>query len=141
MIENDCFQGHGVEIKLPDDTAFLKVAETLTRMGISATDHDTLYQTCHILHRGGRYAIVHFKEMYSLDGRYSTLSEDDIARRNYIAHLLDTWGLVTIINPESVEFKSKRNLRVIPYKEKANWSLEPKYSFHRRNRPTESVER
>lgn len=132
--ESDPFEGHGVEVELSQEGSFLKVAETLTRIGISATDHDTLYQTCHIFHRGGRYAIVHFKELYSLEGRYSTLSEEDVARRNYIVHLLNSWGLLKVIDSSKIETQSKKSVRVIPFKDKADWVLESKYSFRRRNK-------
>lgn len=128
MYKEDIFDGHGVEVLLIDDS-FLKVAETLTRIGIASKEHNILYQSCHILHKKGRYAIVHFKELYSLDGKYSSLSEDDVSRRDSIAKLLQDWGLVKIANERDLKSFSMRGIRVIPHGEKAKWTLSPKYKF------------
>ena len=128
MIIEDVFNGHGVEVSLVDNS-FLKIAETLTRIGIASRDHNVLFQSCHILHKKGRYAIVHFKEMYSLDGKYSTLSDEDISRRDSIARLLQDWGLLKIVNERNLKPFGMRGIRVISHDEKDEWSLEPKYRF------------
>ena len=121
-----------VEIKLKNDGDFLKVMETLTRIGIKyydANDEKTLSQSCHILHKKGKYYIVHFKEMFMLDGKKSTLDENDIARRNTICRLLDEWGLVEIVNPSMIEIpqSSLKNIKVVKYSDKKNWNLEHLY--------------
>jgi len=113
----------------PDD--FLKIKETLTRIGVSSKkEHNTLYQSCHILHKQGRYFIVHFKELFMLDGKPSNFSEDDIGRRNTIATLLSDWGLLTIVDELQAEIKtSLRQIKIISHKDKNEWSLESKYSI------------
>lgn len=126
-----------VEVRLPTENqeerdAFLKVRETLTRIGIaSRRDTNTLYQTCHILSKRGRFFICHFKSLFVLDGRDNNLSDGDIARQNRIAHLLSDWGLVTIVDPAMVDepIASMGNLKVIPHRDKAEWSLLPKYQI------------
>lgn len=128
MYKEDVFGGHGVEVII-DSSSFLKVAETLTRIGIAARDHNVLFQSCHILHKKSRYAIVHFKELYSLDGKYSTLSDEDISRRDSIAKLLQDWKLIQIVNDRDLKPFSMRGIRVIHHTEKSNWTLEPKYRF------------
>ncbi|NBP70287.1 MAG: translation repressor protein, partial [Cytophagia bacterium] len=97
---SDIFKGVGVEITLDDEDAFLKVRETLTRIGVSSRKEKVLYQSCHILHKQGRYVILHFKELFALDGKPSTITENDIQRRNAIANLLEEWGLVKILKDE-----------------------------------------
>jgi len=113
----------------PDD--FLKIKETLTRIGVSSKkEHNTLYQSCHILHKQGRYFIVHFKELFMLDGKPSNFTEDDIGRRNTIATLLSDWGLLTIVDELQAEIKtSLRQIKIISHKDKNEWSLESKYSI------------
>ena len=112
----------------PDD--FLKVQETLTRIGVATPDGKTLYQSCHILHKRGKYYIVHFKELFALDGVGKSLSEDDIARRNTITTLLADWGLVMICHPERLIPKAPmKEIKVIPYKEKDKWNLRVKYQI------------
>lgn len=113
----------------PDD--FLKIKETLTRIGVSSKkEHNTLYQSCHILHKQGRYFIVHFKELFMLDGKPSNFSEDDIGRRNTIATLLSDWGLLTIVDELQAEIKtSLRQIKIISHRDKNEWSLESKYSI------------
>lgn len=128
MYKEDIFDGHGVEVILIEES-FLKVAETLTRIGIASKEHNVLYQSCHILHKKGRYAIVHFKELYSLDGKYSSLSDDDVSRRDSIAKLLQDWGLIKIANEKNLKQFSMRGIRVIPHGDKDNWVLSPKYRF------------
>ena len=118
-----------VSLREPDD--FLKIKETLTRIGISSKrDENTLFQSCHILHKQGRYFIVHFKELFLLDGKPSNLTENDLQRRNTISALLSDWGLLTILN----EAKAKscaplKQIKIISHKEKMNWKLESKYSI------------
>lgn len=119
-----------LEITLPNDDDFLKIKETLTRIGIASKKDKTLYQSCHILHKRGRYYIVHFKELFMLDGRPSKFTEDDMARRNMIAVLLKEWGLVNIINTEAVNalLASTNQIKIISYKEKSEWVLNSKYT-------------
>lgn len=117
-----------VTLKEPDD--FLKVRETLTRIGVASRKDNKLYQSCHILHKQGRYFIVHFKELFLLDGKPSNLLENDIHRRNTIATLMSDWGLITIldnINPEHIA--PLRQIKVIPHKDKSLWELCPKYNI------------
>ena len=112
----------------PDD--FLKVKETLTRIGVASRRDNKLYQSCHILHKQGRYFIVHFKELFLLDGKKSNLEENDIARRNTIATLMSDWGLVTIDNKESIQpVAPLRQIKILAFKEKDNWELCPKYNI------------
>jgi hypothetical protein len=113
----------------PDD--FLKIKETLTRIGVaSKKDHNTLFQSCHILHKQGRYFIVHFKELFMLDGKPSNFTEDDIGRRNTIATLLSDWGLLTIVDELQAEVKtSLRQIKIISHRDKVEWNLESKYSI------------
>jgi len=120
-----------LEITLNEPDDFLKVRETLTRIGVaSRKETNKLYQSCHILHKQGRYFIVHFKELFLLDGKPSNLTENDLQRRNTIATLLSDWGLVTIVNPTQVQVKAPlRQIKIIPHKEKANWQLLPKYNI------------
>ena len=119
-----------LEITLTEPDDFLKVRETLTRIGVSSRRDNTLYQSCHILHKQGRYFIVHFKELFLLDGKKSNLEENDILRRNTIALLLQDWGLVDIQNKDMVKDSAPmRQIKIISYKEKANWNLQPKYNI------------
>lgn len=120
-----------VEIELPNDESFLKIKETLTRIGIASRKDKKLYQSCHILHKQGRYFIVHFKELFMLDGKINNFSEEDKARRNTIANLLDEWGLAVIVNPEMTEgpVAPLSQVKVLPYKEKGEWELVTKYSI------------
>lgn len=118
-----------VTLNEPDD--FLKVRETLTRIGVASRKDKKLYQSCHILHKQGRYFIVHFKELFLLDGKKSNLEENDIARRNTIAQLMSDWGLITIDNGSgAVEpLAPMRQIKIIPYREKNDWELCPKYNI------------
>ena len=129
-MEEDLFRGCGVEIKLASDDMFLKIKETLTRVGIASRKDNTLYQSCHILHKRGRYAIVHFKELFILDGKQSTFEEEDIARRNVIAGLICQWGLADLVNPDELpENKSALSqVKILSHKEKSDWTLVSKYS-------------
>ena len=123
-----------VEITLREKDDFLKVRETLTRIGIASRKDMTLYQSCHILHKQGKYYIVHFKELYALDGKQTNLSENDIARRNTIATLMSDWGLISIDNKGKAEpLAPLRQIKIIPFKEKNNWELCPKYNIGNKN--------
>lgn len=113
----------------PDD--FLKVRETLTRIGVSSRKEKVLYQSCHILHKQGHYYIVHFKELFALDGKPSNISENDIQRRNAIAKLLEEWGLIKILNPKLLEdnIAPLHQIKIISFKEKDEWDLIAKYNI------------
>lgn len=123
-----------VEVKLIEEDDFLKVRETLTRIGVASKKEKTLYQSCHILHKQGRYFIVHFKELFALDGKPSNLSESDIARRNTIANLLQEWGLVAVVNTSVSEnpIAPISQIKVLPHKEKDEWELVAKYNIGRK---------
>lgn len=117
-----------VTLNEPDD--FLKVRETLTRIGVASRKEKKLYQSCHILHKQGRYFIVHFKELFLLDGKKSNLDELDIARRNTIATLISDWGLITIAEEQRARpLAPLRQIKIIPFKEKPQWELSPKYNI------------
>ncbi len=119
-----------VEVKLRSPDDFLKVRETLTRIGVASRSENKLYQSCHILHKQGRYYIVHFKELFLLDGKESNFSDNDVQRRNKITKLLSDWGLIEIVNETLVEDASSiSQIKIIPYKEKGEWELVPKYSI------------
>ena len=131
-MDNNIFNNCGVEVLLDDDDAFLKVRETLTRIGVSSKKDKILYQSCHVLHKQGRYFIIHFKELFALDGKPTDISENDLARRNAIAKLLSEWGLIKIVNSNQVEnpppiFLSQ--VKIISHKEKRDWELVPKYQI------------
>ena len=117
-----------VTIKQPDD--FLKVRETLTRIGVASRKDKTLFQSCHILHKQGKYYIVHFKELFALDGKKATLSDNDIQRRNTIAVLLQDWNLIDIVKKADAENKAPLSqIKVLPFKEKKEWNLSAKYNI------------
>ena len=117
-----------VGLKEPDD--FLKVRETLTRIGVASRKEKKLYQSCHILHKQGRYYIVHFKELFALDGKFANFSENDIERRNTIAQLLSDWGLITILNKENAQNKAPLSqIKVLAFKDKNDWDLQAKYNI------------
>lgn len=120
-----------VEVSLNEQDDFLKVRETLTRIGVSSRKEKVLYQSCHILHKQGRYYLVHFKELFGLDGKPSNLTDNDIQRRNAIATLLEEWGLLTILNPKVVEdnLAPLHQIKIISFKEKDEWELVTKYSI------------
>ena len=120
-----------VEVSLNEQDAFLKVRETLTRIGVSSRKEKVLYQSCHILHKQGRYYIVHFKELFALDGKPSNISENDIQRRNAIANLLEEWGLVKILNRKVIEdnIAPLHQIKIISFKEKDDWNLIAKYNI------------
>ena len=117
-----------VTLKEPDD--FLKVKETLTRIGVASKKSNTLFQSCHILHKQGKYYIVHFKELFALDGKQTDLNEDDISRRNTIAKLLAEWDLVSVVNETQVDpADSMSSIKVIPFNQKSEWELVAKYNI------------
>ena len=120
-----------VEVSLNEQDDFLKVRETLTRIGVSSRKEKVLYQSCHILHKQGKYYITHFKELFALDGKPSNISENDIQRRNAIANLLEEWGLVTILNKELMKdnIAPLHQVKIISFKEKNDWQLITKYNI------------
>ena len=123
-----------VEVLLEEEDDFLKVKETLSRIGIASRKDKKLFQSCHILHKQGRYYIVHFKELFLLDGKPSDLSENDIARRNTIINLLLEWGLVSLVNAEELEPVAPMNqVKILRYDEKDEWELCPKYNIGNKN--------
>ena len=120
-----------IEVTLNEQDDFLKVRETLTRIGVSSRKEKVLYQSCHILHKQGKYYITHFKELFALDGKPSNISENDIQRRNAIANLLEEWGLVTILNKELMKdnIAPLHQVKIISFKEKNDWDLITKYNI------------
>lgn len=120
-----------VEIEFDNDNDFLKIKETLQRIGMASYKNGILYQSCHILHKKGRYYIVHFKEMFKLDGRPSSMTKQDYGIRNTISALLEDWGLLTIINHETLgeNFCNVKKIKIIPYKDKDKWILRQKYNL------------
>jgi hypothetical protein len=119
-----------IEVLLNEQDDFLKVRETLTRIGVSSRKEKVLYQSCHILHKQGQYYLVHFKELFALDGKPSNISENDIQRRNAIAKLLEEWGLVKIVNPSVIEEVAPlHQIKIISFKEKDDWELVAKYNI------------
>ena len=119
-----------LEVTLPDPDAFLKIRETLSRIGVASRKDKTLYQSCHILHKQGKYFIVHFKELFALDGKESNITPGDIERRNTIAGLMEDWGLLKIVEPERAQARvSLSQIKVIAYKEKHEWNLVAKYNI------------
>lgn len=139
IMNNNLFRNLGVEIRLPDPESFLKIKETLTRIGISSKKEPILWQSCHILHKRdrstsdekSRYAIMHFKELFILDGKENNLEDADIARRNTIVNLLEEWGLLEVVKPEQIEdpVAPLSKIKILPHKEKSKWRLESKYSI------------
>ena len=132
MEENNIVEwtpGSMLEVTLNEPDDFLKVRETLTRIGVASRKDKKLFQSCHILHKQGRYFIVHFKELFLLDGKKSNLEENDVARRNTIAQLMSDWGLVTIDSTSIEPLAPMRQIKIIPFKEKNEWELCPKYNI------------
>lgn len=123
-----------VEVTLENEDDFLKVKETLTRIGVASKKNKTLYQSCHILHKQGKYYIVHFKELFALDGKPSDFSEEDRGRRNAIAKLVDEWGLVKIVDKNQIKepITPISQIKILPYKEKEEWNLVAKYNIGRK---------
>ena len=128
-----------IEVKLKEADDFLKVRETLTRIGIASRKEKTLFQSCHILHKQGRYFIVHFKELFALDGKHANLTINDVQRRNRIAKLLADWGLITIVKPDSVmDIAPLNQIKVLAYKDKSDWILEQKYNIGKKGKTQET---
>ena len=128
--EIDWSQDQMIEVKLNEPDDFLKVRETLTRIGVASRKEKKIYQSCHILHKQGRYYIVHFKELFALDGKSANLSINDVQRRNRIITLLSDWGLITIMKPEQIQDVAPLNqIKVLSYKDKGDWTLETKYNL------------
>jgi hypothetical protein len=125
-----------VEVTLEHEDDFLKVRETLTRIGVSSRKEKVLYQSCHILHKQGKYYIVHFKELFALDGKLSTITENDIQRRNAIANLLEEWGLLKIVNYDILKENMApiHQIKIISFKEKDDWELIAKYNIGKKGR-------
>jgi hypothetical protein len=120
------------EVTLAEKDDFLKVRETLTRIGVASKKDKTLYQSCHILHKRGQYYIVHFKELFALDGKPTDISENDLSRRNAIVNLLEDWGLLTIVDKKQTETPEPiflSQVKIISHKEKSEWRLTPKYNI------------
>lgn len=130
MIYYDWTPDSMLEVTLPEPDNFLKVRETLTRIGIASRKDKKLYQSCHILHKQGRYYIVHFKELFALDGKESNITSNDVERRNTIAGLLQDWGLLGVVTATKAEPKaSLSQIKVVSHKEKEDWELVPKYNI------------
>jgi len=128
-------QDQMIEVSLNEPDDFLKVRETLTRIGVASRKEKKLYQSCHILHKQGRYYIVHFKELFALDGKHANLTVNDVQRRNRITQLLCDWGLITVVNPEKVDGIAPLNqIKVLAYKEKHEWTLETKYNIGKKKK-------
>ena len=132
-IEIQWKQSDMVEVVLNEPDDFLKVRETLTRIGVASRKEKKIYQSCHILHKQGKYYIVHFKELFALDGKRTNLTLNDVQRRNRIIQLLSDWGLIEIINKEKIEDLAPLNqIKVLSFKEKQEWTLESKYNIGRK---------
>ena len=129
-------QDQMVEVVLNEPDDFLKVRETLTRIGVASRKEKKIYQSCHILHKQGRYYIVHFKELFALDGKHANLTVNDVQRRNRIINLISDWGLVTIVKPDSITDVAPLNqIKVLSYKDKGDWVLESKYNIGKKKKP------
>ena len=127
-----------VEITLNEPDDFLKVRETLTRIGVASRKEKKIYQSCHILHKQGRYYILHFKELFALDGKRANLTQNDVQRRNRIIQLLSDWGLITIMNVSKItDIAPLNQIKVLAYKEKHEWILETKYNIGKKKKPEE----
>jgi endonuclease III len=132
-------QDQMVEVILNEPDDFLKVRETLTRIGVASRKEKKLYQSCHILHKQGRYFIVHFKELFALDGKHANLTVNDVQRRNRIVRLLADWGLITVMKPDSVSDIAPLNqIKVLSYKDKGDWILEQKYNIGKKGKGVET---
>ena len=127
-----------IEITLNEPVDFLKVRETLTRIGVASRKEKKIYQSCHILHKQGRYYIVHFKELFALDGKHANLTQNDVQRRNRIIQLLSDWGLITIMNVSKItDIAPLNQIKVLAYKEKHEWILETKYNIGKKKKTEE----
>ena len=141
MVENEIQwkQSDMVEVVLGEPDDFLKVRETLTRIGVASRKEKKIYQSCHILHKQGRYYIVHFKELFALDGKHANLTSNDVQRRNRIARLLADWGLISIVKETDVaDIAPLNQIKVLAYKDKGDWILEQKYNIGKKTKPQET---
>ena len=130
-----------VEVTLNEPDDFLKVRETLTRIGVASRKEKKIYQSCHILHKQGRYYLVHFKELFALDGKHANLTSNDVQRRNRIAQLLADWGLVGVVSPDKIQDIAPLNqIKVLSYKDKGDWILETKYNIGAKKKKVEGDE-
>ena len=130
-----------VEISLNEPDDFLKVRETLTRIGVASRKEKKIYQSCHILHKQGRYFLVHFKELFALDGKHANLTSNDVQRRNRIAQLLSDWGLVEVLNTDQIKDIAPLNqIKVLAYRDKGDWILETKYNIGAKKKKVEETE-
>ena len=128
-----------IEVTLNEPDDFLKVRETLTRIGVASRKENKIYQSCHILHKQGRYFIVHFKELFALDGKHANLTVNDVQRRNRIIQLLSDWGLITVLSPDNItDIAPLNQIKVLAYKEKGEWILETKYNIGKKKKPEEA---
>ena len=128
-----------VEVILNEPDDFLKVRETLTRIGVASRKEKKLYQSCHILHKQGRYYITHFKELFALDGKHANLTVNDVQRRNRIVHLLADWGLISVVDSEKIaDIAPLNQIKVLPFKEKMEWELEQKYNIGKKGKVQET---
>jgi len=132
-------QSDMVEVILNEPDDFLKVRETLTRIGVASRKEKKIYQSCHILHKQGKYYIVHFKELFALDGKNTNFSSNDLQRRNRIAQLLCDWGLIAVVNPEKIgDLAPLNQIKVLSFKDKDDWQLESKYNIGRKKQGEQS---
>tara|TARA_B100000029_G_scaffold441762_1_gene459789 strand:+ start:779 stop:1237 length:459 start_codon:yes stop_codon:yes gene_type:complete len=128
-----------IEVTLNEPDDFLKVRETLTRIGVASRKEKKIYQSCHILHKQGRYFIVHFKELFALDGKHANLTINDVQRRNRIINLLSDWGLISILRQESISDVAPLNqIKVLSYKDKGDWTLETKYNIGKKKKAVQT---
>ena len=128
-----------IEVTLNEPDDFLKVRETLTRIGVASRKEKKIYQSCHILHKQGKYFIVHFKELFALDGKHANLTQNDVQRRNRIIQLLSDWGLITVLSPDNItDIAPLNQIKVLAYKEKGEWILETKYNIGKKKKPEEA---
>ncbi len=134
-------QDQMVEVVLGEPDDFLKVRETLTRIGVASRKEKKIYQSCHILHKQGRYYLVHFKELFALDGKHANLTLNDVQRRNRIAQLLADWGLISIVDADKIQDIAPLNqIKVLAFRDKQNWILEAKYNIGSKKKRTEETE-
>ena len=128
-----------IEIILNEPDDFLKVRETLTRIGVASRKEKKLYQSCHILHKQGKYYIVHFKELFALDGKYANITVNDVQRRNRITRLLADWGLISVVKEDSImDIAPLNQIKVLPYRDKVEWTLEQKYNIGKKGKTQET---
>ena len=140
-IEIKWSQDQMVEVTLNEPDDFLKVRETLTRIGVASRKEKKIYQSCHILHKQGRYYLVHFKELFALDGKYANLTQNDVQRRNRIAQLLADWGLINIVDVDKIQDIAPLNqIKVLAFRDKQDWILQTKYNIGSKKKRTEETE-